>query len=444
MPDIPGGNPIASLYPQPPQPSQNAFAGHDMIQTMAQIQHMQAQQQQMMFEAQRMDAQRAVGNAFQGAIGDDGTFDHVSAMNALKNNPSASIAAAEGLRSILDARGKQFDIMAAQNDKVLSTIGPLAQNPNATKDDALNIAPNLLRLGVPSSVVNGWLGGLSSDPKLFRRQIANMNSIALGPGGAASRINAPPDQTTGAPQQTSLGAVGYGNPTTPTDLPPGVGGAMKASQDAYVADQSGAAARLAAVRPLEQALPLLRQLSTENFGPGSQDIYRLRAGLQTFGLIDPSSNAANMVALREETAKKLAQNALFTPGASRSNEAMAASFQSNPGMFLSKPANVNLILNQIGQEKQDAAAPLAFKQANPDLATNPAKGAGYLDYKSTHYQSTDPRAFALNGMTDQEKADLIKSLGDKNSPAYQKFARSLKIAHDAGLIAPPQGGSNGQ
>lgn len=434
---------ISSLYPQAPQPPQNGLALNP------------GQMLDLVQKSRAIKANQAIGNAFQGAIGPDGNFDPNAAMTAIKGNPDAAYAAPEAIGSVLDARNKnitnatgQFNLLAGQSKFIQDTLGPLAQTPDVTKADLAGAFATLARGGVPPEMLNSTYAGLPNDPKSLHRWLANTNASALGAAGASTRINTAPSPT-GAAQTTSVAAAAYGNPTTPTENAPGVGGAIAAPQVQYIADKTAVSDQLAAIRPLEQAVPLLRQLSNSSFGPGSNELQTFRQALQTAGLISPDSTAATMADIRSEVGKKLSQNAILTPGGSRSNEGLAAAFNANPGLFLSKPSNINLVIRAIGMVKQDAAMVSGYDQEHPDAATNPAARQDYINYKANHYQTTDDRAFGFGTMDPVERRALIDSLGpastpNKPNPVYDKFMRSIKIARAANLIMPDQAPADGQ
>lgn len=425
---------ISGLYPQPPQAQQSA------------LQLNPSQMLDLVAKSRDLRAKQAVGNAFQAGIGPDGSYDPNVTALAIKNNPDATYAAPDAISSVLDARIKNksyetqnFNLIAGQSNFVQDKLAPLVNNPKATKDDVYGIAANLVRAGVPSPMVQSWVAGLSNDPKVFRKQMADMNASAMGPAAAAGRINAPPSAT-GAQQSTSAATPAYSSPTTPIENPPGVTTALGAPAAEFIKDQTASSASIASLRPLQQALPLISQLSNANFGPGSSEFAKLKGAFITAGLINPQTSDATA---RGEVNKYLKQNVTAMQSAGRSDSALTEAMASNPNLDLTQPAVLKLVKNQIAMSRQDAAMTTAFQMDHPDLATNPAAMQDYLNSKSKYYASTDQRAFGFDNMTPQERADLQKSLGAKDSPAYKKFVRSYAIAKQAGFLTPEPSG-NGQ
>jgi hypothetical protein len=406
-------------------------------------------------------SKQAIGNAFQGAIGADGNFDPNAAATAIKNNPDAAWGSPGAVSTLLTQHGQQisnatgqFGLLASQNQSVMGLIAGLAQDPNPTMDKVNNLAPILARMGIPAPMINGWRAGLSQNPATLHQQLGTIANTAMGPGAAAARIQGPvgPD---GQPTSITAGQgniiSGYGGPTgqTSTGAPvptnragqaidPNTGRPTQAAQIGittgqspiqtanqaeYLADQTKASNTLANVRPLEQALPLIQQLSNQNFGPGSAELAKIKGGLATLGLVDPNTSDAT---LRQEVNKKLLGYASGARDAGRSDNALSAALGSNPNLDLTQPANLALVKNQIGMDKMDAALPLA------------AGGhEGYKDFKTKYYQSGDSRAFGINMMTPQEIAQLQSSL---KGAARDKFNRSLQMAIQSGMVSPPGGG----
>ena len=427
---MPDQNPIASLYPAPPQQQPNALLNNpgQVIGLVGGMRQLQGQQ--------------AMKNALQGAISPDGSYDPNAALKALKNDPNAWIGQGD-VNSILEARTRnianqsaQFTLQSGQSDFVTNKLGALAQNPKATKQDAMDLAATLVRNGVPAATVQAWVAGLSDNPAVFRKQIGTVSAAAQGANAAAARVQGPPDAN-GAPTQTSVGAVGYGNPQTPVANAPGVGEALAAPQSAYVTDQAHSAQIMAGVRPLQQALPLIQQLSNSSFGPGSDQFAKIKGALITAGVINPNTSDLQV---REEANKYLKRYAAGAQAAGRSDAALSAAIGSNANLDLTQPANLNLVKNQIAMDRQEALAPESFRQANPDISANPAKVQGYLNHKTQFFQGTDSRALQFDLMTPDERAGVLKSLGPKGSPAYQKFVQTYNMAKKAGMIEPPAQG----
>jgi hypothetical protein len=208
--------------------------------------------------------------------------------------------------------------------------------------------------------------------------------------------------------------------------PPGAPEVSAADRKTLFEDQLRGSGILSNMRPLQQALPLIQQLSNANFGPGSPQFATLKGALTTAGIIDPNTSDLQV---RQEANKYLLKYAAGAQAAGRSDHALSAALGSNPNLDLTQPANLGLIKTQIGMDRMDAAMPKAFPtQAKP--------GQTYSDFKSSYYQGMDPRAFSFDIMSPQDRAKLKSSLGPATSPAYQKFVKSYDIAKQTGMLQP--------
>jgi len=200
----------------------------------------------------------------------------------------------------------------------------------------------------------------------------------------------------------------------------------QANQQLYLADKTRSGQIVQGLRPLEQALPLVSKLSNFNFGPGSEDINKVKGLLTTLGIsgVDPTSE----IAVRQEVNKKLLQYARGARDAGRSDSALSTAIESNPNLDLTQPANIALIKNQIGMDKQDAAA----VQAAPGWKN-------YQSFKNQWYNATDPRGFT--DLSKDELVDLAKAAkGSPKDPASErsKLNRSIGIARQLGFAQPPE------
>jgi hypothetical protein len=433
MPD----NPIAGLYPQPPAPWDPMQAFSQGLGIVGQMNALKA-----------FGAKQAAGQAFQSGINPDGTVDMSKVAAGLKN-PTAAWAAPEAMSTLLKQRARMiandtsaFSLAASQNSGLQNAIGASAQDPTLTPDKIrANVVTLARNSNIPTQMLTSLLAGMpEGSGKVLQNWAANIGNIAMGAAGTAQRVPGPPDPVTGAPTSIPLGTANAGG-AVPTALPPGQEGALAANQGAFVADQTRAAQTLANIRPLQNAFPLIKQLSSGNFGPGSEGLAQIKGALQSRGLIPPGTSDLEV---RQEANKYLHVYAGAARGVERSDQGLQQALVSNPGLDLTQGANLGLIQNQIAMDRMDAALPIHFQNTNP----GPNAKAAYLGSRAAYYQNTDPRAFAFDLMTPQERATLKTSLGppstpQKPNPAWDKFMRSYQIAKSAGVLTPPQG-ANGQ
>jgi hypothetical protein len=387
---------VSALYPHA-QPQQSILSGGNalsMIPTIMQLQQFRSQQ--------------AAGQAFQGAVGPDGNFNPNAAMSAIASNPAAALAAPEATTRLLSARGQQIQnatgavgLQSSQNQALGSFLAGFA-GKNLTPQDVNTIRAGAVRFGGDPATF-----GAITTPQQAQAAIKNAQVFSAGAGQGASQVPGGPDQNLAPTAITGAQAVQQGGPGSQRVI--GASPIQNQDQTAYLADQAKSAQTLAGIRPLQQALPLVKQLSSLNFGPGSDDIAKVKGLLTTLGITnaDPTSE----LSVRQEVNKKLFGYFSGVPGAERSDQALSAAHQANPSLDLTQAANTNLISNAIGMARQDAAVPLA------------AGGwQGYQNFKNSWYQNTDPRGFAP--MSNQDLSALDKSI--PAGPEREKLKNSIK------------------
>lgn len=413
---------ISALYPQP---YQNPWANPQSAIQMG----------QGINALQQFGARQAVGQAYQNALNPDGSMDQEKLAAGLKN-PAAAVAAPEAIGTMLDLRGKSisndrsaFELGAGQNAYVANRISALANKPGLSSEDVNSAVLDLARgTNIPTEVLNGWRAGMPKSGPALKSYLTGLATSIQGAGASFDRVGAV--DANGQPVAVPRGAANY-NGAIPTALPPGQGEALAANQGQFVKDQQDSSGIMSGVRPLQNALPLIAKLGNTAFGPGAEGFSQVKAALQTAGVIPAGASDTEV---RQEVNKYLKQYAGVARGADRSDQGLHQALGSNPNLDLTQGANLALVKNQIAMDRMSAAIPVAFQSAHPSAQDK----TQYLDYKSKFYQNMDPRAFQFDLMSPQDRRAVIDGLGDKNSPAFQKFARSYQIAKSAGMLAQQQ------
>lgn len=426
-------NSIASLYPQPTPSSGGSLATMNPLQVVAMAnyaQQLQNSRQSFQNNQQLMDARQATGSAYQGSLNDDGTIDLTKLSSALRDNPAAAYGMSETVSRMLDQRGAQQQ-QNFQRQKFLADSFSIIDPKKPTQEQVHNWTAMTARNNpdIPSSVINGMAQTALADPKGLAHGVGVMRNMALGAAGTSERTEGPPDPTTGAPTSISKGEANLAQGAIPTGLPPGDAGVLAANKKNYTEDQERSTATQANLRKLETVYPLVQQLSNSNFGPGSSEFAKLKGAFITAGVIDPTTSDATV---RQMAGKYLLNYAQGAQSAGRSDHALSTAIGSNPNLDLTQPANLHLIRNQIGMDKADAAMPILFKQQHP----NANDKASYNDFKQNYYRNFDQRAFIYDKMDPDERRNLIDSLGPKNSPAYQKFAKTYDALKKSSFVTP--------
>jgi hypothetical protein len=432
------GNPLASLYPQPAQQPQNLLASNPL----AALDIVRQLNANALFQ-QQFASQKGISSAFQAGVNPDGSVDPSRVAQGLQN-PNITLGAGDAANTMLAQRQaqiglaqQQFNLGSGQSQYVQGQLAALAAKPGATWND---LADTMTNIGaqtpeIPSSRISSFLAGVpqNASPAQIKKYVAQQGLGAAGPAFALSPMGA--TAANGSTANVPQGSTAYGG--VPTSLAPGEAGALSANRTAYVNDQQNSANILGAVRPLQQAIPLIQQLNHTDFGPGSAQFSQLKGALETAGLIPQGSGAANELAIRQEVNKKLNQYISASPTANRSDAQLSQAISSNANMDLTQGAAFNLVKNKLESDLMDAALPASYAAKYPPRNGQDLDTAHYLTHKGDYYPATDQRAFSFGSSTPQERQAIVQSLGKPGSAAYQKFNNSLKTAATVGAFSPP-------
>lgn len=403
---------------------------------------------------QQLGADQAVGQAYQSAFDPNtGQVNPSRLGNLIAGNPSAALAAPSAYANTAALQGantantaSKLNLASGQMNSIYSAFGPLltAGKPPA-RSDLVNAAANQLSNGsITPQAFNAFIHEVPLDDKGAAAYAQNKFGQTLSPGQQASPetigINAQGQSITGTAGQAfraATGGMAGSNAGFTGALPAGQQDVLAANEKSLFSDQQASSGIMQNVRPLQASLPLIQELNHSAFGPGSTEFNKVKAGLETAGIIPPGTADT---AVRQEANKYLQAYAGNASTAGRSDQALSQALKSNPSLDLTQGANLDLIRSQIARDRQDASLPLAYNAENPTRQN----ASSYSGYKSNFYQKTDPRAFSFDLMTPDERSSLQKSLGAKDSPAYKKFVYSYQLARQAGMYTPQQGATSGQ
>ena len=425
MPD----NPISALYPQPPKPQESL--ANDPLKLLG---VMGAINQNTQFQ-QTQNAKRI----YQNALRPDGTIDTNALTQGLRN-PNATGGAPEVMGTVLGQQGtqienttKQLGLDTTRNQVVIGGLSALADDPHPTMEKVRDFGIRWAKqAGIPAPIINGWMrtvreqsGGTEAGLKSV---LGQFRVNALGPAGASGRITGPPD-VSGAPTQTSTGAVYSGGPqpSFPTEPPPGVRGAKEktaaGSAEMLASDRSHGADYQRQVFPLEQAIPALEKLGPQGTGPGTETFNHIKSFLVSAGIpgIDPDKIRSY------DEAKKYLTDFVNQTGNSGTNDKLAAAFAGNPSVNISNAAAIDVA--------KAALALRRFKQAQ--LSAFERSGEAENDYgkfASKWNVNNDPRAYGFDIMTPKQRKDVLDSL-PKNK--RELFMMAVQDAAEQGLIRAP-------
>ncbi len=261
-------------------------------------------------------------------------------------------------------------------------------------------------------------GPVPSYPDRQKRSSANGAVVAgndpnvnQAPAGAAS-------QARGSMTEPAL------TPGNPNALP-GIAGpsaSFAPGLDMLTKDKANSAAIIQGIQPLEQALPIIKQLAVRDVGPGSAEYSRLKSLAISMGIISPD---AGNVSLREQANKYVGQFVAQNGLSGRSDLGLQAAKDGSPNLDLSLPALEKLTKRVIAIQRMNAATPIAFN-GTPDA---------YPDHKAGFSQTQDPRAYEFDKLDPVDKQKIIANMkANPNSQETQRFMDSLRNAHNAGFL----------
>lgn len=216
-----------------------------------------------------------------------------------------------------------------------------------------------------------------------------------------------------------------------TDLGPGVAearGAVTSQSGKQFADDLTKARNFKQdLYPAEAALKGVQELGTREMGPGTPALNDLKSAIITW-LPNADKATIDKVGTFQETRKYLSQIAR-TSGNTGTNDQLAAAFEANPSITMSKAATENVLKSVIALRKMQHAQVLLAEQQG-------VKPEDYSKWIAKNQNVLDARAFGFDIMSDDAKKKLVTEL-KKDPKALKRFEDSLQFAHDADLIAPP-------
>ncbi len=225
-----------------------------------------------------------------------------------------------------------------------------------------------------------------------------------------------------------------GGPTGPaTGMPP----QFEEGRKQYNSDIELATARQTALKPILQALPLLKTLQTS--GPGSNAFNTAVAGLKNFGIL-PTGVSNDPTAIYQEVEKKLAQYVSSNPVGQRSDAAQALTEAGNPNPnHQIRPALIQLAQDAVALDRLAAARAPSFTQGTTDKDGNVTQNPrtdfqNYQTFRAGFPPSIDEKAFKLDMMEPKDRTALLDDMKKKqNTPEGKRFWKSLQTVKDLNL-----------
>lgn len=298
-------------------------------------------------------------------------------------------------------------------------VNPLT-NPRAASQSLPNtLSPSDQVAQVPGPV-NAATGQPTVQTQANYAQSSGLNRLVPGAPSAPPAANPlvpPPSAPAAAPAATPGGVMS-------TAASPVVTANNQADIGAFKGDQAQIPTRQTNVQSLQKAQHALELTSTGKSTSSMHNIYswinsQIPGGAAMAGISDKVEDW-------DIAHKYLLDYARQSGAAAHSDLQLIASQGSNASADeISNQAALNVVKTNIGRERQAIAKVMEA----PDQT-----GIGYGKHAANFANSTDPRAFAFDTYTPEERSKLLGSL---KGSALTKFKKSLEIADKNGLINTP-------
>ena len=372
---------------------------------------------------QTIQARQATGEAFQGALNDDGSLDMGKLATALRDNPAAAYTMPETTQKMLTQGSGQFDLDAARNKFVVDAVGATANDPNLTADKVTSLGVTLARnLKIPAPMINNWLDDMPKDQKGMRQKLIQMRNIATGSANAST------------PTPTGITPEGAGI-TAPRDVynystaGGGIASGLAPGEKELSESAAGRAANLqgtASTSPQYHAdLENLREDSAVmgNLGGPTQDVEKKLNQLSTriagFGItMTPDQLRASESF--DKIASNIALNQAKMLGGTDSTRTMTVGATPNSGMSrYGRDGVIDLL--QGNQDSVDAA-----REAWLDAKSKGASAGSHDLFMSKLNKVLDPRVFQFNRLTPENKQKFLSQMPPQDIPAFEaKYKASV-------------------
>lgn len=444
---MPDPNPIAGLYPQPPQPGAGVPSLlNNPIGTAIGINQMQI----MQLERQRLIGQQAAGNALFQGINPQGIFDPSAAVSAARAGPPLGAAGSEFASGVLanraantDAASKALGLGMANSASLDAILSPYATRVDASgnpvpisKEDAYNIKTRLAAAGINPATVSA--ADLNSAIKIG----SAAKVAALRSAGVPAAIQPMPGTpTAGGATTTVPAAAALGGGPRVTGNVPGLAPAAEAIGAASGA-QAVALTNASDTSPVRKGMlgNLEGDLKQFTSGQGAdwQNIAKNWANrnvLPTSLQFDPKSIASQEQFNKQ--AEQLAQQQFAAIGGTGTDAKFGSAFKANPDDTLSQMGNQGIIRLLKGNEDAIQAKNKAW--LDWQAAGHPPQS--YPQFAARFNQTFDPRVYQAQYMS---KDDLRKMASSMSGPEFQAFKANIAAAKASGYASGPGAQYNGQ
>lgn len=424
MGDIP-----SPQYPGAPAQNGGSLATMNPLQVLATANYAQ----QFQNNQRTIAARQATGEAYQGAMNDDGSIDQGKLATALRASPEAAYGLPEVAGQALSQATTQTELDAKRHSFGIDAIGALADDPKLTKDKVISTYVTLARnLRLPAWQVNNTLDSIPSGGSALKDWVTTRRNLAIGSAGASTPTTSgiTPE---GAPVTGSRGGFNYqtaGGGGIQSGLAPGEQGLSESA--------AGRAANLQATAsssPQYHAdLENLRQDSAVmgNLGGPTQDVEKKLNQLSTrvagFG-ITMSPDQLRASESFDKVASNIALNQAKMLGGTDSTRSMSVGATPNSGMSRYGRDGVIDML-QGNQDAIDTA-----RNAWLDARSKGAAAGSHDIFMNKISKVLDPRLFQFNRLSRDNQQKFYSQLPPSEVAAFES---KYEAAAKRGWVEPPK------
>lgn len=415
MPDIssaPGVPSPTALYPQPSQglDAQKALNLFESLQRNSILQR-------------DIAAKQAIGNAYQGAIDQDGNLDPQKFRAGVLHDPAASWMLPDAMQHVQNLLTTQFNLHASQDDRVRAVIGSLS--PYATDEQLRHYSSTLARTGIPPAMIVGHVDALM---QLHGRQradaIADLKNTAIGPAGTSQRVTTVQGTVPGSIPLGQANREGFVAGGLPVGEETPLGESAKRASDLQATGSTTAQYHA----DLENLRQLSRQVNIS--GPTAELEKRVNQVLNRLGI--PGTVSARQLANAEEFDKIANRLSLSQKGSfGGSAFALGVTKDSNPNLSMSRYGREGVI--DLLQGQQDATDALRNMWLNARRQGVPANQ--HDNWVNEAAKVVDPRLFQFNRLS---PGDQAKFWGDMDPTERANFKAKYLQAMKNGWVKSPK------
>jgi hypothetical protein len=416
-------NPVTSLYPAPPSaPPQPLVNSMNPLQVLGAVD-----------AARRLQANQAIGQAYQGALNPDGSIDQGKLSSALAGSPAAAYGLPEASSRMLEQQRGQFDLDSRRHAFLTDLVGAMADDPDLSQDKVRSYMVTAARnTKLPAAIFNGILERMPANRKDLRSWATDLRNQVIGSAGTSTPTEGGVGPA-GEPIVTTRGTFNYRGGAV------GLGQGEKGLSESAAGRAAELQATASSSPQMHADLENLRQDSAVmgNLGGPTQQVEKqlnqLSTRLAGFGItMSPDQLRAS------ESFDKIASTIALRQGAALggTDSARSMAVGSTPNSGMSRYGRDGVIdLLHGNQDAIDTA-----REAWIDARSKGAPAGSFDLFMHRFGKTLDPRVFQFNRLSRDNKQKFLDQIPPQD---VGRFEQNYQAAVARGWV-PPLSASNGK